>query len=116
MGAMKRNTESKQGQVERGRWTSQRKTDVVLRLFRGASLDELSRELKVSTSRISEWRDAFLAGGQANLKSRMPDDRDDEIKRLQAKIGEQTMDLELLHARIKIGEGANHPQSRRSRP
>ena len=38
----------------------------------------------------------FLAGGQAALKSRPADERDDEIQRLRAKVGEITMNNELL--------------------
>jgi hypothetical protein len=40
--------------------------------------------------------DDFLAGGQAALESRPADDRDEEIARLRAKVGELTMDNELL--------------------
>ena len=42
-----------------------------------------------------------LAGGQAALKSRPTDDRDDEIARLRAKVGELTMDNELLLQRCR---------------
>jgi transposase-like protein len=86
---------------ERGRFSSQRKTATVLRLLRGEDLELVSRELGVTAATLSGWRDAFLAGGQAALKSRPTDDRDDEIARLRAKVGELTMDNELLLQRCR---------------
>ena len=43
------------------------------------------------------------------------DDRDDEIARLKSKVGEITMDNELLHARIDAMEGKSPLARRRSR-
>jgi transposase-like protein len=86
---------------ERGRFSSQRKTFAVLRLLRGEDLELVSRELGVTAATLSGWRDDFLAGGQAALKSRPTDDRDDEIARLRAKVGEMTMDNELLTQRCR---------------
>src|SRR5687768_10525373 len=77
---------------ERGRWSSRRKTEVVLRALRGEDLDALSRELGVTAGTIAQWRDQFLASGQAGLKSRPVDERDDEVGRLRAKVGELTME------------------------
>ena len=100
---------------DRGRWNSQRKMDVVLRLLRGEDLDAVARELKLKPERIIEWRDKFLAGGQAELKSREADARDDEIRRLKTKIGDLTMDNELLNERIDRLEDGSGPRSRRSK-
>jgi hypothetical protein len=86
---------------ERGRFSSQRKTATVLRLLRGEDLELVSRELGVTAATLSGWRDDFLAGGQAALKSRPADDRDDEIARLRSKVGELTMDNELLLQRCR---------------
>ena len=98
---------------ERGRFSSQRKTSTVLRLLRGEDLELISRELGVTAATLSGWRDDFLAGGQAALKSRPTDDRDDEIARLRAKVGELTMDNELLLQRCR----ADRPFApRRRRP
>ncbi len=63
------------------------------------------RETNVSIARVSEWRDRALAGAAAALKERERDDRDDEIARLRAKVGEITMDNELLYAKIATMEG-----------
>src|SRR5262245_65283233 len=81
---------------DRGRFSAKRKTEAVLRLLRGEDLELLSRELGVTAATLSGWRNDFLAGGQAALKSRPNDDRDDEIARLRSKVGELTMDNELL--------------------
>jgi transposase-like protein len=86
---------------DRGRFSAKRKTDAVLRLIRGEDLELLSRELGVTAATLSAWRDDFLAGGQAALKSRPTDDRDDEIARLRSKVGELTMDNELLLQRCR---------------
>jgi transposase-like protein len=86
---------------DRGRFSARRKTETVLRLLRGEDLELLSRELGVTAATLSAWRDDFLAGGQAALKSRPADDRDDEIARLRAKVGELTMDNELLTQRCR---------------
>ena len=60
----------------------------------------MSRELGVTAARASQWRDQFLVGGQASLKSRAPDARDEDNRRLQAKIGELPMENELLYAKV----------------
>ena len=104
------------GRVERGRWSSRAKLEVVLRILRGEDLDALSRELKVTTGRLAQWRDQFLTGGQGALKSRQQDGRDhQEILRLRAKVGELTMDTELLEKKIEKLEDGLRPPSRRSR-
>ena len=98
---------------ERGRWSSQRKTDVVLRLLRGEDLDALSRELGLTTARLTQWREEFLVAGQAGLKSREPDQRDDENTRLKSKVGELTMEIELLYEKVDRLEAGLRPQPRR---
>ncbi len=100
---------------ERGRWSSRRKMEVVLRALRGESLDAVSRELGVTAGTIAQWREQFLAGGQAAVKSRPADERDDELGRLRAKVGELTMENELLRERARRAEGDAPFGRRRSR-
>ena len=100
---------------ERGRWSSRRKKEVVLRALRGEDLDALSRELGVTAGTIAQWREQFLAGGQAAVKSRPADERDDELGRLRAKVGELTMENELLRERARRAEGDGPFGRRRSR-
>ena len=87
---------SKADADDRGRFSARRKTEAVLRLLRGEDLDTLSRELGVVAATLSGWREAFLNGGTAAMKSRPADDRDELVARLQAKVGQLTMDNELL--------------------
>ncbi len=91
----------KRKKEERGRFTSKRKADAVLRLLKGEDLDTVSRELTVTAATLSEWREAFLAGAEANLKSREPTPADDDNLRLKAKIGELTMEVELLREKAQ---------------
>jgi transposase len=72
--------------------------------------------LGVTAGAIVRWRDQFLAGGQAAVKSRPADERDDEIARLRAKVGELTMDNELLRDRARRAEAGAPFGPRRSGP
>ena len=100
------------GGREPGRFSARRKTDALLRLLRGEPLDSLARELGVTAATVAHWREHFLAGGHAALKSRLADERDEEIQRLRAKVGEITMNNELLLERCHRME-ANQPLPRR---
>ena len=83
--------------------------------MRGESLDSVSRDLGVTAAKLSEWRDQFHSGAQAALRSRPSDERDERVKDLQAKIGELTMDNELLQQRIDRLEARRPLAHRRSR-
>jgi transposase-like protein len=74
----------------RPRWSAGKKTEAVLRLLRGESLEELSRELRVEAHRLAAWRDDFLEGG----KDRSPDDR--ALRQAERKVGQLTMENEIL--------------------
>jgi hypothetical protein len=85
---------------DKGRRSSRYKTEVVLRLFCGETLDALSRELGVTPGKLAEWRDEALASMQAGLQSREPDHRDGFIHDLKAKVGDQAMQIEPLEKKI----------------
>jgi hypothetical protein len=97
------------------RLSAKRKLAAVQRLMRGESLDAVSRDLNVPVHRLSEWRDRVLMAAESALKERERDDRDDEIARLQAKVGEITMANELLYAKIDKLEGGRPLARRRLR-
>ncbi len=103
------------GRARGGRFSVGRKSDAVMRLLRGEDLETVSRELVVTAARVSQWRDQFLAAGQAGLKSREPDARDEENHRLQAKIGELLMETELLYAKVDQLEAGSPLARRRSK-
>src|ERR1700689_2081695 len=83
--------------------------------IRGEPLELVARETNVSIARLSDWRERALAGAATALKERERDDRDDEIARLKSKVGEITMDNELLYAKIEALEGKRPLAHRRSR-
>ena len=68
-----------------------------------------------SGAELSAWRDAFLAAGEAALKTRPAEGREVEIGRLKAKVGELTMANELLDAKIDRLETHRPLARRRSR-
>ncbi len=80
------------------RWSARRKEGVVLRLLRGESLDALAREWRVAAGTISSWRAEFLAAGREGLKSRPRAEEDRRLVEAQRKIGELSMDLDILRA------------------
>ena len=87
----------------------------MLRLLRGEPLELVARELAVTAADLSGWRDAFLEGGAASLKTRPRDDRDERIERFQSKLGEVLMDNELLYTKVERLEGGAPLAGRRSR-
>ena len=98
----------------RGRFSARRKRATVLRLLRGEDLESVSRELGITAAWASQWRDQFLAAGQAGLKSRAPDARDEEPQRLYAKVGELLRENELLYAKVDHLEAGGPLARRRS--
>ncbi|MDQ5874213.1 MAG: transposase, partial [Actinomycetota bacterium] len=80
------------------RWSARKKADAVVTLLRGESLDELSRELRVEAHRLQAWRDEFLAGGIEGLKARPLQTEDRRLRDAEGKIGELTMDNDILRA------------------
>ena len=68
----------------------------------------------ITAARASQWRDRFLAAGQAGLKSRATEAWDDDHRRLQAKIGELLMETELLYAKVDQLEASGPLARRRS--
>lgn len=100
---------------DRGRFSARRKANAVLRLVRGEDIDTLSREYGVTAATISGWRDHFLAGGQAALKIRESDHHHEEVRRLKAKIGDLTMENELLYEEARRLKHNLPLASRRSR-
>ena len=98
------------------RYSAKRKLRVVSRVLRGEPLELLARELNVTAARLSQWRDRALLAAEAVLKERERDDRDDEIARLKAKVGEMTMETELLREKIARLEAGAPLARRRSRP
>jgi hypothetical protein len=74
---------------------------VVLRLFRGEPLDLVFRELGVELYRLEKWRDSALAGMEEALKARNGDPLKAELDTAMQRIGEITMENELLWVQVR---------------
>jgi hypothetical protein len=83
------------------RWSVARKREVVPRLLRGEAAEDLSRELGVPLYRLERWRERALAGIAGALKERDADPVRDELGAAMKRIGELTMENELLRARVE---------------
>ena len=102
------------GRGRGGRFSAGRTREVVLRLLRGEDHESVSRPVGVTATRASHWRAQFLAAGQAGRKRRAPDARDEDHRRLQAKIGELLMETAFLYAKVDQLEAGGPLARRRS--
>lgn len=102
--------------VGAGRWSAKRKTSVVLELLRGADLESTSRRHRVTIATLSDWRERFLAGGEATLKSREINTEDEEIQRLKSVVAGVCVDNELLREKIARLENGRPLAFWKSRP
>ena len=76
----------------------------------------MSRDLGIPAARIATWREAFLDAGQEAMKKTPLDSRDRELGRLREKLGESTMEIELLRekiGRLETNRPLPHRRSRR---
>ncbi len=96
------------------RWSAGRKREVVLRLLRAEPVELLSRELGVEMFRLDEWRDKALAGIEGTLKQRNDGDpMKVELDAALKRIGELTMENELLRAKMETPGPLGRRRSRR---
>lgn len=94
------------------RWSVARKRAVVLRLLRGESMELLSRELGVPVYKLERWRAKAEAALEGALKEREADTADGELAAAMRRIGELSMEVELLRAKMERAPG---PLARRRR-
>jgi hypothetical protein len=83
------------------RWSVARKREVVLRLLRGESVEPLSRELGVPIFKLEQWRQKADAALDGALKEREAEAASTELAAAMQRIGELSMENELLRARIE---------------
>ncbi|KKL25872.1 hypothetical protein LCGC14_2400950 [marine sediment metagenome] len=88
-------------EVVRRRWTAGRKKDAVIRLLRGESIDEVSRDLGVETYRLENWRERAFEGIELGLKDRQGDPLNEDLDKAKKQIGELSMEVELLRSKIR---------------
>ena len=83
------------------RWSVARKRDVVLRLLRGESAELLSRELGLPIFKLEQWRQKAEAALEGALKERETDPADGQLAAAMQRIGELSMEIELLRAKME---------------
>ena len=83
------------------RWSVSRKREVVLRLLRGEAAENLSRELGVPLYKLERWRQKAEAALDGALKERETDAATGELAAAMQRIGELSMEIELLRSRIE---------------
>ena len=116
-GAAERPQESGAAALGRGgRMSRQRKTAAVLRLLRGEDLEMVSRSLGVTAATLSEWRDAFLAAGEAALTTRPGEGEELQSDRLKARLGQALIERDLLVEKIAVLEAGRPLARKRPRP
>jgi transposase-like protein len=89
-------------------WTPKRKQEIVLRLLKGDSPQELARELGLAMSTLYAWRDRFLEAGCEGLKyggrTKALHDAEAELRQARQAIGKLTMELELHEKKVRMEE------------
>jgi transposase len=83
------------------RWSAARKREVVLRLMRGEAAELLSRELGLPVFKLEQWRQRAEAAFEGALKEREADPTDGQLAAALQRIGELTMEVELLRAKME---------------
>ena len=88
------------------RWTAKRKAAVVLDLIRGKITSaDAARQHDLTVAELEQWQDDFLSQGTEALRSH-PRDREAqweaEKQRLQAKIGELALEVDVLKKAHRI--------------
>ena len=78
---------------ERVRMSSKKKTEIVLELLRGGSIEELSRKNKIAVYELTNWRNKFISHGSNSFKSQGKKSKISELERI---IGQQHLEIELL--------------------
>ena len=88
------------------RWTAKRRAALVISLLKGeTTAAEAARRHGLKVAEVEDWRDGFLLGAENALRARSKDDealREEELNRFKRKVGELTMDLEILQTAARL--------------
>ena len=92
-------------QSEVQRWTAKRRAALVISVLRGeTTAAEAARRHGLKVAEVEEWRERLLLGAENALRARPKEEealREEEINRLKRKVGELTMDLDILREAAK---------------
>src|SRR3954462_4767907 len=83
------------------RWSATRKREVVLRLLRGEAAELLSRELGLPLFKLEQWGQKAEGALEGALKERDTDPADSQLAAAMQRIGELSMEVELLRAKME---------------
>ncbi len=83
------------------RWSAGRKREAVLQLLRGESIEILSGKLSVEVKRLAQWHAKAVAAIDSAMKERKADPLQKELDSALKRIGELTMEKELLWQRVR---------------
>jgi transposase-like protein len=82
------------------RWTAKRKAAVVMSIVKGeTSAAEAARKHGLTIAEIERWQEQFFAASENALRARPKDEeaaKDEQISRLQKKVGELVLDIDIL--------------------
>ena len=88
------------------RWTAKRRAALVMSLLKGeTTVAEAARRHGLKVAEVEDWRERFLLGAENDLRARPKEDealREEEVNRLKRKVGELTMDLDILREAAKV--------------
>jgi transposase-like protein len=87
------------------RWSVARKRAVVLRLIAGEPVELVSREIGVPVFKLERWRERAEAALEGALKEREADGEGPELAAALQRIGELSMEVELLRAKMGQSPG-----------
>ena len=87
------------------RWTAKRRAALVLSLLKGeTTVADAARRHGLTVAEVEEWRERFLLGAENALRARPKEEdalHEEEVNRLKRKVGELTMDLDILRVAAK---------------
>jgi len=111
------------------RWTAKRRAALVVSILKGeTTAPEAARKHGLSVAEIEDWKEKFLLGAENALRSKPKDEealKDEQIKRLQQKVGELVLDMDILRrptrgalstGRRQTSEGRATRETRRGWP
>ena len=88
------------------RWTAKRRAALVNSRLKGeTTVGEAARRQGLKVAEVEEWREHFLLGAENALRARPKEDealREDEVNRLKRKVGELTMDLDIVRTANRL--------------
>jgi transposase-like protein len=88
------------------RWTAKRRAALILAILRGeTSVQEAARKHDLTVAEVEEWKDRYVLAAENALRSRPKDEealKDEQIKKLERKVGQLVMDIEILKEATKL--------------